>query len=336
MLWAVRNGPERLYRFIWDGSIWTPDPNDGWSVGKELRYTNGAIRPDTEGIAFATSPADGIYIGAERSNNNNPATCAPPPPGAATCSSAIRRNSILRYDASGATPLLATHEWNLTADLPVAGGPNEGIEGIAWVPDSFLTANGFFDESASDAYTPEDYPDHAGGIFFVGVEATGIIYGYALNHSDSTFVRVAEIESPFLGVMGLDFDGELGNLWAVCDDFRNVSGSPNCSGRSAVLQIDTEPGSPANGRFVVTHVFERPAGMPNINNEGFTMAPQAEWVDGLKPAFWADDNGTDGHAVRAGTLFGPLDKDQCKNEGWERFGTFKNQGECVGLFDTDD
>ncbi len=42
--------------------------------------------------------------------------------------------------------------------------------------------------------------------------------------------------------------------------------------------------------------------MPNINNEGFAITPQAECVNGLKPAFWSDDNGTDGHAIRTGTI----------------------------------
>ncbi|MSQ15713.1 MAG: hypothetical protein EXR50_07620 [Dehalococcoidia bacterium] len=269
----------------------------------------------------------------------------PSPPGATSCSSAVRRNSILLFDASVAGPLDATHEWNLTPDLPAAGGigagggPNEGIEGITWIPDSFLTAKGFVDDSTGFAYVPADYPSHAGGIFFVGMEANGVIYAFALNHSDSSFTRVATIASGFNGVMALDFDRELHNLWAVCDNFRNVSGTPACNNRSAVLQIDTEPGSPTNGKFMVTHVFEQPGDMPvapYLNNEGFTMAPQAEWVDGRKPAFWADDDGTGGHAIRAGTLFGPLDKDQCKKGGWERFGTFKNQGECVDLFDTDD
>ena len=42
--------------------------------------------------------------------------------------------------------------------------------------------------------------------------------------------------------------------------------------------------------------------MPDVNNEGFTLAPQAECVDGLKPAIWSDDNDTDGHALRQGTV----------------------------------
>ncbi|MSQ15712.1 MAG: hypothetical protein EXR50_07615 [Dehalococcoidia bacterium] len=80
VLWAVRNGPERLYRFIWNGTNWVPDTGD-WATGKQLRYPNGAIRPDTEGLTFAASPAGGIYVAAERSNNNSNVfpNCTPPP-----------------------------------------------------------------------------------------------------------------------------------------------------------------------------------------------------------------------------------------------------------------
>ena len=42
--------------------------------------------------------------------------------------------------------------------------------------------------------------------------------------------------------------------------------------------------------------------MPNLNNEGFAITPQRECVDGSKPVFWSDDNNTDLHALRSGTL----------------------------------
>lgn len=34
--------------------------------------------------------------------------------------------------------------------------------------------------------------------------------------------------------------------------------------------------------------------MPDLNNEGFAIMPQAECIAGLKPAFWSDNDGTDG------------------------------------------
>ena len=42
--------------------------------------------------------------------------------------------------------------------------------------------------------------------------------------------------------------------------------------------------------------------MPNLNNEGFAIAPQAECVNGLKPVFYTDDDNTGGHALRTGAI----------------------------------
>jgi hypothetical protein len=261
VLWGARNGPGTLFRLVWNGTIWTPDAANSWGAGKALRYPDGTGNPDAEGVTFASGgSANGMYVATERNNDAN----------------GVSRNSILRFDpnAAGAT-LTATNEWNLTSDLPVVGA-NLGIEAVTWIPDAFLTAGGFVDESKGKLYAPTDYPNHGDGIFFVGVEANGVIYGYALNHANNTFTRVATIVSGFVGVMGLEFDRELNNLWAVCDD--------GCGGRSAVLQIATID-QPTPGRFVVTRRFERP-----------------ECSGGRKPAFWADDSETGGHSIRRGTV----------------------------------
>ncbi len=46
VLWAVRNGPSTLYRLIFSGGIWMPDPDlaSAWGTGKGLRYTDGPVR----------------------------------------------------------------------------------------------------------------------------------------------------------------------------------------------------------------------------------------------------------------------------------------------------
>lgn len=103
---------------------------------------------------------------------------------------------------------------------------------------------------------------------------------------------MATIASGFTGVMGLELEAETGHLWAVCDD--------TCNGRSATLDI-AQTGVNA-GKFVVTNVYARPTAMPNINNEGFAITPQEECVEGRKPVFWSDDNNTDMHALRVGSL----------------------------------
>jgi uncharacterized protein (TIGR03437 family) len=274
VLWAARNGPGALFRLVFNGTNWVPDTANDWGSGKLLRFLDGTGDPDAEGLTYAgTGSSAGIYVSTERNNSAN----------------SVSRNAILRFDPAGVgATLTATHEWNLTADLPVTGA-NLGLEGITWIPDSFLVSKGFFDEFKNRAYNPADYANHGTGIFFVGLEANGFIYAYALDQAGTAFTRIATITTGLPSVMDLQFDGDLGDFWAVCDD--------TCQGRSVVLRID-----PATGRFAVARRFERPTGMGNFNNEGFAIAPAALCVGGNKPVFWSDDSNTDGHALRSGTL----------------------------------
>jgi hypothetical protein len=279
VIWGARNGPGSIFRLIFNGTIWTPDPANGWGAGKLVHYPDGTGEPDSEDITYTTGSSAGLYVAAERNNSNN----------------AISRNSILRFDPSGtATSLNATNEWNLTADLPVTGA-NLGIEGITWIPDAFLVSKGFFDEAANKTYNPADYANHGTGIFFVGVEANGIIYAYALNHTTNSYTRVATFSTGFpAGVMALQFDRDLNYLWAVCDD--------GCGGLLATFEINTNAGTANVGKFALTHQFNRPPSMPNLNNEGFTITPQAECVAGKKFVYWSDDSETGGHSLRRASI----------------------------------
>ena len=274
VLWAARNGPGALFRLVFNGTNWVPDTANDWGSGKLLRFLDGTGDPDAEGLTFVgTGSSAGLYVATERNNAAN----------------SISRNAIVRFDpaALGAT-LTATHEWNLTADLPVTGA-NLGLEAITWIPDTFLVSKGFFDESKNRLYNPADYANHGTGIFFVGLEANGQVYAYTLDQAGTAFTRIATISTGFPSVMDLQFDSDLGDFWAICDD--------TCQGRSVVFRIDA-----ATGKFTVARRFERPTGMANINNEGFVIAPAALCVGGNKPVFWSDDSNTDGHAIRSGTL----------------------------------
>ena len=157
-------------------------------------------------------------------------------------------------------------------------------------PDERARREGLPRRGHGRAYNPADYADHGAGLFFVGVEQTGRIIAYALNRSTGAFTRVATIASGFPAVMELTYEPESTHLWAVCDD--------SCDGRTATL--DVAQSGPNAGTSLVTNTYERPAGMPNLNNEGFAIAPQAECVNGLKPVFWTDDSNTGGHALRTG------------------------------------
>jgi Lamin Tail Domain len=274
VLWGVRNGPGSLFRLLWDGTNWNPDAANGWSAGKGLLYPNGTGEPDSEGVTFTGSgSAGGIFVSAERNNLAN----------------TVSRLSVLRYDPSAVgTSLTASMEWNLTSDLPPVGA-NLGLEGITWIPDTYLVANGFFDEHAQHNYNPGDYADHGTGLFFVGLEGNGIVYGYALDQVGGGFTRVATISSGFPGVMDVQFDRDLNELWAVCDN--------TCNGQHALLRINQ-----ATGRFGVVFTFDRPTGMPNFNNEGFAIAPAGECAGDRKPVYWADDGEDLGVSIRRGNL----------------------------------
>lgn len=278
VLWGVQNSPSVLWRFVAVGSSWVPATDNGWAAGKTLLYPNGAGSPDGEGVTRAEYSSSAIYVATERDN------------GASTTS----RMSVLRFDTAqaGAT-LTATHEWNLTADLPVSGA-NAGLEAITWVPDSVLVSQGFRDENRSVAYDPAFYPDHGTGVFFIGLESSTSIYAYVLNHVTGTFQRIATVVSGQLGTMDLAFDREVGQLWSYCDDA--------CGNRSTILRVDQTAGSATLGRLTIRARLERPTGMLNLPNEGIAFGVESECSGGVKSFFWADDAATDGRSIRQGTL----------------------------------
>jgi hypothetical protein len=193
VVWAVRNGPGALFRLTFVNGVWTPRATRTWAAGKALRYPDGTGDVDAEGVTVVGTSA---YVAAERNN----------------ALSGTSRNSILRYDVAveSGPVLVATREWDLTPDLP-PNGPNLGLEAITRVPDAFLVAAGFVDESRGAAYDPANYPNHEGGLFFVGVEASGLVYAYALDHAAGTFTRVAAFASGFPSVMELAFDASWGS-----------------------------------------------------------------------------------------------------------------------------
>ena len=275
VLWDVDNGNGRMDRLLWNGTQWVRDTANGWSAGKTLRYFGGGGQPDSEGITLTDAGSvGGVFVSSE-SDVTVPNTS---------------EISVLRYDVSGAaTTLNATREWNLTTDLP-GFGANAGAESVEWIPDAYLVSSGFVDETTAQPYDPADYPGHGSGLFFVGLEANGIIYVYALDQgTNNNFTRVATISSGFPTFGALHWDADEFQLWVVCDN--------NCDGRSRVFRVNSL------GSFAVVAEYARPTGMPNLNNEGFTFARNSECVAGSKPVYWADDDNIGGRVLRAGTIF---------------------------------
>ena len=60
--------------------------------------------------------------------------------------------------------------------------------------------------------------------------------------------------------------------------------------------------SNAAGAFAPAAVYNRPSGMSNYNNEGFSVAGADECTGGSKPVYWSDDGNDGGHALRRGAI----------------------------------
>lgn len=272
VLWAAQNSG-KLWRLVPDGTTaWKADTGNGWTSGKTLKFPGGSGTPDDEGVTLTGSGSSGgVYVASERNAD----------------SSGTSRLSVLKYDVSGtSTTISASTEWNLTSDLPSVGS-NLGLEAITWVPDATLTAAGFKDASTGAAYAPSGYGSHTGGVFFVGVEGTGMIYGYVLK-DDGTYTRVASVSSGMDGVMELQWEPQASRLWVVCDD--------TCSGQHRTMAINS------SGVLAATAIYNRPTGMSNYNNEGFAVSGSDACSSGTKPVWWSDDSNDSGHALRRGTI----------------------------------
>lgn len=282
-LWAVDNGDGRIWKLEAhaDGSF---SQIPGWESGKRVRFQKdasdpGAAGPDTEGI---TVDGDGaVYVASERDNS----------------AKGVNQNTLLKVDPeASAGDLVAEQEWDLTALLPAVGA-NLGMEAVQWVPDSALEG-ALFDVNSGSAYDPADYAGHGDGLFFVAVEDNGHVYAFALG-ADGQATLVSEIAPGLAGVMALDYDSVLDVLWAVCDD--------GCQGQSAQITLN------GTARPGLAH-FARPAGMPDINNEGFATAPASLSVDGERPVWWFAD-GFASEALRVGTLPGVTGENPGENPG---------------------
>lgn len=272
VMWGAQNSG-KLWRLVPNGSGgWTPDTANGWASGKSLHFPTGSGTPDDEGVTLTgAGSAGGVYVSSERDADH----------------SGTSRLSVLRYAVSGTgTTLTATQEWNLTSDLP-ATDSNLGLEGVTWIPDATLTAAGFKDSSTGAAYDPTRYAAHTGGVFLVGVEGTGMVYGYVLLEAGG-YQQVAAFSSGMTGVMELQWEPQASRLWIVCDD--------TCNGQHRTAQVNS------SGAFAITAVYNRPTGMPNYNNEGFSLAGADECVSGSKPVYWSDDSNDGNHAIRKGSI----------------------------------
>jgi hypothetical protein len=80
-----------------------------------------------------------------------------------------------------------------------------------------------------------------------------------------------------------------------------------------VLTLNQDQASKKYGRFEIIAEFDRPSSMANLNTEGFTISniscshslrgSSHSFIDNFEVfVYWADDDNTDGHSIRQGTI----------------------------------
>lgn len=303
-MWGIQNGssglsgaspgdPGSLYKLVPGDSGW--GPASGWASGRPVRYLSGVGEPDSEGV---TAVHGKVYVASERDNTDDTVS--------KIAVLEVNPDDVTAHSGDADGDLVASHEWDLgpvlgpggTAgtglDSGNPGDANLGPEGLAFVSDAYLVGAGFVDDTTGSAYDPSDYPGHVdSGVFFVAMEKTGKLYGFVLN-ADNTFTWISTVDTGFPTIQDVLWDPSQHALWATCDN--------SCQGRSSLITIDTDPG-PDQGTFQPVTVYARPTGATqNLNNEGFTVQPASECVDGSKSAYWSDDTDDGGHWLRTASV----------------------------------
>ena len=279
VLWAVQNGPSTLYRLLWNGTTWASTTTDGWSAGKPLHYPDGSGTPDSEGVTKAEADlARGLRLdrAQQRHRRRQPSQRA-----------ALRHQRV-RPGADG-HPRMEPHRRLAGRPTPTsAWRRSPGSPTASW------SAPGSSTRAPTSPTLPSRYANHGTGIFFVGLEANGSIYGFALDHVGGGFQRVATFAGGQASIMDLSFDRDVGYLWGYCDN--------TCANRAAVLMIDTDPLSATHGHFRLSRLYDHPSTLPDVNNEGIAIAPESECTGGRKAFFWTDDSATGGNSLRRDSI----------------------------------
>lgn len=183
---------------------------------------------------------------------------------------------IQEVDLSTYGTAVVVNDWDTRPHLPVAGGA--GAEGITFVPDEFLQAQGFVDQNGA-AYTSTQ---GMGGIMLVAHQAGGRLYAFDLNRSDGSFVYVGSYLTERSESCGLEFDRSTGLLyiWHGGDNHLEVA------------QLSSQPAG--NERKLDSlRIYEGPYKVPGFtdNYEGIAVVHNDECTDGGRSFFLTLDGG---------------------------------------------
>lgn len=163
--------------------------------------------------------------------------------------------------------------WSLLAPpSPMQNTGNSGPEGIAFVPDSFLSAIGFKGQVTGQLYTSVK---GMGGLVFIAHQDEGYIWVFDLNPAiDNNFAYVGKYKTNRNESCDLEFDRSTGLLYILHN-----------TGNNSLEVTDLSSTVIAGGRkFVVLNEYAIPNPSGNTNIEGFAITPKC--IDSLNVSAW--------------------------------------------------
>jgi hypothetical protein len=155
--------------------------------------------------------------------------------------------------------------WNLLASpSPMEDTGNTGPEGIAFVPDSFLSAAGFISQTTGMAYTSVK---GMGGLMFVAHQDGGFVWVFDVNPNvNNDFAFVGKYHTNRSESCDLSFDRTTGMLYIL----------HNAADGNTLETTDLSSFAYGAGRkFTMTNEYYLAAtGDANVNVEGFALSPK--------------------------------------------------------------
>lgn len=114
---------------------------------------------------------------------------------------------IREYDASTYGQAVLKNQWDISSYVPTNGGA--GSEGITFVPDEWLTRDGFTDGDGNPYVSTYDM----GGLMFVAHQNGGGIYVFDLSRTNGAVHFVGAFRTSRKESSGLEFDRSTGLLY---------------------------------------------------------------------------------------------------------------------------
>jgi len=191
--------------------------------------------------------------------------------------------AIKQYDVSDYSHPTLLQRWDIGATLPIAfvSGP----EGITFVPDEWLSKQGFVDQ-VGHAYKSQY---GMGGLMLVAHQNGGHIYAYDLDPKSSRYHLVGKYSSSRDESSGLEFDRSSGFLFI----WHNTDGNH--------LEVTTLSSSMVNGERKLDRIKQY-SSPKDGNLEGFALTPANT---NEHRAFFVDDDNQDGAALMLFNEFYP-------------------------------